>query len=61
MCALPSCLCLPGMAYFGCVTWLVGLYFPDQGLNPGHCSESVKSYPLVRQESWITQTDESKL
>ena len=28
---------------FGCATWLVGFQFLDQGLNPGHGSESPES------------------
>ena len=28
--------------FFGCAAWLAGSEFPDQGLNPGHCSESAE-------------------
>ena len=28
----------------------MGSLFPDQGLNPGHSSESAKSYPTNHQE-----------
>ena len=34
---------------FGCATWLVGFQFLDQGLNPGHGSESPESYSLGHQ------------
>ena len=34
---------LPFFLFFGHITWLVGAQFPDQGLNPGHSSESPES------------------
>ena len=31
--------------FFGHATWLAGSQFPNEGLNPGHASESAKSNP----------------
>ena len=28
--------------FFVFTAWLVGSYFPNQGLNPGHCNESTE-------------------
>ena len=36
------CVCVCVCVCFGCALWLAGSYFPNQGLNTGHGSESGK-------------------
>ena len=35
--------------FFGCTVWPPGSQLPNQGLNPGHGSESLESQPLGHQ------------
>ena len=52
------CFILVVMSFFlfvclfdGCNMWLAASHYSDQGLNPGHSSESLESQPLDHQET----------